>query len=110
MTGTDDGDDEEEELSDYIDENFEMDETDEYWGVSQHVAHQLSTQENNLIEKTRSTLHLRDDPRIKFEAGYRYADDELNEQLRRDMQEVLIEEEERSRNINHALRDDENPS
>ena len=37
-----------EEISDYEDENFEPDETDEYWGIERNNAHKLKTNRNNL--------------------------------------------------------------
>lgn len=32
---------EEDAMSDYIDENFELDETDEYWGIGKLPCHEL---------------------------------------------------------------------
>ena len=37
-----------EEISDYEDENFEPDETDEYWGIERHDAHKLKANINDL--------------------------------------------------------------
>ena len=52
MPGADEGDDEDGDLSDYIDENFEPDETDEYWGVTQRVARPFHAHLNDLNEVT----------------------------------------------------------
>lgn len=37
-----------EEMSDYEDENFELDETDEYWGITRNKAHKLKANRNNI--------------------------------------------------------------
>ena len=41
-------DEEEDAMSDYIDENFEMDETDEYWGVQHNPCHELIAHVNDI--------------------------------------------------------------
>ena len=35
-------------MSDYEDENFELDETDEYWGVQRNFANILEAHRNNI--------------------------------------------------------------
>ena len=35
-------------MSDYVDENFDNDETDEYWGIQRHPCHQLNAQINDI--------------------------------------------------------------
>jgi hypothetical protein len=35
-------------MSDYEDENFEPDETDEFWGIERQIAHKLKANRNNL--------------------------------------------------------------
>ena len=39
---------EEDAMSDYIDENFELDETDEYWGIGHLPCHQLQANTNDI--------------------------------------------------------------
>lgn len=35
-------------MSDYIDENFEMDETDEFWGVQKTICNSMDPKRNDL--------------------------------------------------------------
>lgn len=81
MAVADDADDEDGDMSDYIDENFEPDETDEYWGVTQRVARPLDAHINDLNHVSQKAEHLKHDARLKFEAGYVYVDPTMNEKL-----------------------------
>ena len=47
-------------MSDYVDENFDNDETDEYWGVQRHPCHQLNAQINDIKQIDRKCLPLKD--------------------------------------------------
>ena len=37
-------------MSDYIDENFELDETDELWGLEKRVCHELNPNCNDIVK------------------------------------------------------------
>ena len=47
-------DEEEDAMSDYIDENFELDETDEYWGLVKQTCYELKAHANEIKK-----IHLR---------------------------------------------------
>lgn len=59
-------------MSDYIDENFELDETDEYWGVSHLPCHELEANFNDIKHLDRKNLPLKNDEQLKQQAGYQY--------------------------------------
>ena len=64
--------DDEDQMSDYIDENFELDETDEHWNKEQLLLKQIQPNKNDIKHVTSKCLHLRNDPQIKINANYKY--------------------------------------
>ena len=63
---------EEDEMSDYEDENFELDETDEHWGTEPLPCHELNAHLNDIKKKNQDNLHLRNRPDLKI--FYKYKD------------------------------------
>jgi hypothetical protein len=62
-------------MSDYIDENFEIDETDEFEGVIKHVCEDFSPfipNRNDIKEKSIINFELRNNAELK--AKYKYVD------------------------------------
>ena len=62
-------------MSDYIDENFELDETDEYEGVNKNICNDFTTQlpnNNDIKQKTQINFPLKDNQDLK--ASYQYVD------------------------------------
>jgi hypothetical protein len=57
-------------MSDYIDENFDFDETDEYYGVGKLPCHQLIPNNNDIKVVDKKCLPLKNDEAIKQRAGY----------------------------------------
>lgn len=68
-------DDEEDAMSDYIDENFELDETDEYWGIGHLPCHELQPNFNDIRYLDQKNLPLKNDQQLKEKANYQYLDD-----------------------------------
>ena len=68
-------------MSDYIDENFEPDETDEHWGVEYHEPGKMKPNDNNLATITEQCLPMQFDAVLKVSAGYEYVDKAKNLQL-----------------------------
>lgn len=52
-------------MSDYVDENFEMDETDEFWNVVHHDVKDFSTNDNFIKEIDRKAFPLISKPGIR---------------------------------------------
>lgn len=48
-------------MSDYIDENFELDETDEYWGIGHLPCHELEANFNDIKFLDQKNLPLKND-------------------------------------------------
>lgn len=69
-------------MSDYIDENFELDETDEHWGSERNPCHQLLAQINHIKHIDQKTEYLKDNKQLKLLAGYNYVDQKLNDSLK----------------------------
>lgn len=62
-------------MSDYIDENFELDETDEYWGIGKLPCHELSANFNDIRYLDQKNLPLKNDQQLKQRANYQYLDE-----------------------------------
>ena len=62
----------EDQMSDYVDENFEMDETDEYWGLNKNPCHEQKSIYNDIKKVDKRNVHLKDNISIKINAGYEY--------------------------------------
>lgn len=69
-----DPDDDGDHMSDYIDENFEADETDERWGVEDHEPAKMKPNDNSLAAVTAQCLPLQNDAVLKVTAGVEYVD------------------------------------
>jgi hypothetical protein len=53
-------------MSDYIDENFEMDETEEYWGLSaKNEVKDFGPHDNFIREIDRRAFHMTNEPGIR---------------------------------------------
>ena len=57
-------------MSDYIDENFENDETDEYWGHVKHPCHEMNPHLMDINLITQKCLPLKDNLELKKLANY----------------------------------------
>ena len=62
----------EDQMSDYIDENFEMDETDEHWCKEQLELKHVLPKQNDIEHVNAKCLHLKDDVEIKARGNYKY--------------------------------------
>ena len=80
-------------MSDYIDENFELDETDEFWGIEDHEPNQLIAQDNDFNIITERCLPLKDDIGLKIKAGYKYADKKVQAKYLREIGEWQLKGE-----------------
>ena len=65
-------------MSDYIDENFELDETDEWWGTTHNQVQSLEAKINNIKHIDQKTEYLKDNKQLKLLAGYNYVDPKEN--------------------------------
>lgn len=63
-------------MSDYIDENFEDDETDEFWGIEQQAVKEFTAHDNFIKEIDRKAFPLINKPGIR--KNYKYVDPRFN--------------------------------
>ena len=61
-------------MSDYVDENFEQDETDEFWGVKKGVLNTLTCKQNETRAVSELSLFLNEDWILRRHANYQYVD------------------------------------
>lgn len=58
---------EEDEMSDYVDENFELDETDEFWGIETNDnIKEFLTHDNDIKQVDKKNFDLKDDEELKI--------------------------------------------
>ena len=65
---------EESARSDYVDENFEIDETDELWGVSFGPCHQMNAKQNSTKVIDEQTQFMNKNWLLRFQKNYQYKD------------------------------------
>ena len=63
---------EEDEESDYVDENFEEDETDEFWDFDRLPCHQLACNMNDLQIIDKKNQSLVNNQQLRRDANYQY--------------------------------------
>ena len=66
-------------MSDYVDENFENDETDEFWDSERLPVHELFPNQNDVNKVTEKCLHLKDNLDLKRLANYQYVNSADNQ-------------------------------
>lgn len=59
-------------MSDYVDENFENDETDEFWDTDRLPVHEMNPNLNDINMITEMCLHLKENIDLKRLANYQY--------------------------------------
>ncbi len=66
-------------MSDYVDENFENDETDEFWDTERLPVHEMCPNQNDMNLITEKCYHLKDNLEIKRQANYQYVNSNENQ-------------------------------
>ena len=61
-------------MSDYVDENFEIDETDEYWGLNKQEFRNFDPNTNDIIKINEKCHYLKNDNVLRQQAKYKYVE------------------------------------